>query len=429
MIDCLDGEDERLCDCPLDRFKCHTGTCIPRNYVCDGHPQCPDLSDEWGCYKIENINIIVNGNQERIEDVSKESSQTEEKAILNIKRNDGKYSFVCGDNWSTYYSDLVCSKLGFADSLEWSELYLSKPDKNMSLLNIAPYTDRNFLANLKDADSCEKGIISLKCNEYECGPPSSTLRIVGGKIADQSQWSHVALAVSDALQCTASIIAPQWALASYSCISGKTEFFNTRKEDVVWTLHAGSSLFNDSQAERITVERLIPYPQAKFKHFLYAGNAVLLRLQKPLTFSNTISSVCLSAENTIPDTSSHECMTAGWGVSKPGESHLQQNLNYLSTPIVPIAECNSTRQFAGSLADDSICTQHIGTSATTCYNDEGAPLMCYSEKTSHWTLQGILSYHGNCGRRPQPAVYSSMSHELLNWIVQTVGNSLMVRKS
>lgn len=55
--------------------------------------------------------------------------------------------------------------------------------------------------------------------------------------------------------------------------------------------------------------------------------------------------------------------------------------------------------------------------------------MCYSNDTTNWTLQGILSYHGNCGRRPQPAVYSAMSSELIHWIVNTVGNDLMIQKS
>lgn len=60
-------------------------------------------------------------------------------------------------------------------------------------------------------------------------------------------------------------------------------------------------------------------------------------------------------------------------------------------------------------------------------NDEGAPLMCYSEDS--WQLHGLLSYHGNCGRRPQPAIYSGMTEKLMHWIVQTVGNDLMVHKS
>lgn len=47
--ECAKGEDENLCDCGLDQFKCQTGGCVSENQVCDGIEHCPDHSDEWGC--------------------------------------------------------------------------------------------------------------------------------------------------------------------------------------------------------------------------------------------------------------------------------------------------------------------------------------------------------------------------------------------
>lgn len=55
--------------------------------------------------------------------------------------------------------------------------------------------------------------------------------------------------------------------------------------------------------------------------------------------------------------------------------------------------------------------------------------MCFSVKKSTWELEGILSYHGNCGKRPQPTVYSAITKSLLNWIVKTIGNNLMISKN
>lgn len=46
-----------------------------------------------------------------------------------------------------------------------------------------------------------------------------------------------------------------------------------------------------------------------------------------------------------------------------------------------------------------------------------------------WTLQGILGYHGNCSEQPESAVYSSIPNKLLNWIVNTIGNEAIVKKS
>lgn len=112
----------------------------------------------------------------------------------------------------------------------------------------------------------------------ECGSQAPTLRILGGSVANASEWTSVALAVSDGLQCTANlselnyllfvcnfvklilfnwIVAPQWALASYSCIAGKSEFFNRRKDDVQWTLQVG----NIGQQQFVPVETTLTYPQ------------------------------------------------------------------------------------------------------------------------------------------------------------------------
>lgn len=227
--------------------------------------------------------------------------------------------------------------------------------------------------------------------------------------------------------------------------------------------------------------------QAKYKHFQYSGDAVLLELEQPLVFGANVASACLSE---TPIDQSQSCMAAGWGVNKPGgtmnkaRKHLsksinflytyfflffvvteqtkfeqQQYLSYLSVPTISIEKCNSSSHYSGSLSSDAICSDHSGSTGTTCYvscpnliqynriiesnrmqeilmlvlmlqlqNDEGAPLMCFDEKKSSWELHGILSYHGNCGRRPQPTIYSAMSEQLIHWITKTVGNDLMVSK-
>ena len=53
--------------------------------------------------------------------------------------------------------------------------------------------------------------------------------------------------------------------------------------------------------------------------------------------------------------------------------------------------------------------------------------MCFDTVKDCWLLQGTLSYHGNCGRRQQPPIYSGLSREINSWIVQTVGNDKMFR--
>ncbi|XP_065508387.1 CD320 antigen isoform X2 [Caloenas nicobarica] len=43
-------ENATLSGCSPDQFQCEPGTvCLPREWLCDGHPDCMDDGDEQGC--------------------------------------------------------------------------------------------------------------------------------------------------------------------------------------------------------------------------------------------------------------------------------------------------------------------------------------------------------------------------------------------
>ena len=89
----------------------------------------------------------------------------------------------------------------------------SNPNPNVSLVT-----------NLEQIESCEsEKIVEVSCQEFSCGShytEGPTARLVGGTPAGEGQWSSVALLkeLKHGAACTASVLGPMHALASYSCI-------------------------------------------------------------------------------------------------------------------------------------------------------------------------------------------------------------------
>lgn len=158
----LGGEDERSCDCPEGQFKCNTGRCVPGHYVCDGQPQCADLSDDWDCYNLTNVQKYTNETTS-----TNETSLMTITSALQIRKTNGKFAYVCYENWNLNYADVVCKNFGFARSMEYSAIQIDTA--NISVVNIGSdyHPANSMLTNLNETDAClADKIVQLKCEPY-----------------------------------------------------------------------------------------------------------------------------------------------------------------------------------------------------------------------------------------------------------------------
>lgn len=153
-----------MCDCPENHFKCNTGRCVPGHYVCDGQPHCADLSDDWDCFNLTSVRTSTNETISSIDDI--DTSTPPNASALQIKKPNGKFAFVCYDNWNLNYADLVCKNFGFASSKDYSAIQIDTT--NASLVKVTDnFQGDSMLTNLNETDSCsENKIVALECEKY-----------------------------------------------------------------------------------------------------------------------------------------------------------------------------------------------------------------------------------------------------------------------
>lgn len=236
--------------------------------------------------------------------------------------------------------------------------------------------------------------------------PPSGARIVGGDESRPRSWPwQIALRNRNARssRCAGSLIAAQWVLTTAHCVDQDLTAKN-------WLVLTGAHDLLALEPNRVahTVAKVFLHPD--FNLDTFDSDVALLRLNTPVTWSSTVSPVCLPP----PDyefQSTTQCIITGWGVAAGGRRPLKQ----ASIPLVPMQVCRR-RDWLGAeftLTDRMMCAGYEHGGVDTCQGDSGGPLVCFVN--NHWVQAGVTSFGRGCGLPHKPGVYAKVS-KFIRWI-------------
>jgi len=147
----------------------------------------------------------------------------------------------------------------------------------------------------------------------------------------------------------------------------------------------------------------------------------LIKLTRPIKFSQTIQPVCLPVQNeTIPVGANGN--VAGWGALDRGAEG-PKALNQVVVPVLPNEYCQQVIEkfFVPSAM---FCAGFEQGQKDSCQGDSGGPY--FIEGPRGYTLHGVVSWGLGCAKANSPGVYTRVPI-FVDWIQSEIKNLSTVK--
>ncbi|XP_058519822.1 transmembrane protease serine 4 isoform X2 [Ochotona princeps] len=346
---------------------------IPKRQVCDSHMDCGSGEDEEQCVKVipEQPTVTVR--------LSKDRSTLQ---VLNLAT--GSWASVCFDNFSTSLAKAACRKMGYSST--------SKP--TFRDVKIGPGQRLDVVEVTENSQKLQVQNSSRLRTELQV-----TSR--GGR----GRSLHVLLALAS--QYPVPEAARLWGQHPGPPLDPYSSPLLPHLDVDNWKVSAGSE----------KVDHLPSLPVAKIFVTEYNttypkdNDIALVKLQHPLTFSDTVRPICLPFfDEELP--SATRLWVVGWGFTEEGGGKMSDTLLQASVQVINHTRCNAEDAYQGEVTDTMLCAGIPGGGVDTCQGDSGGPLMYHS---SQWQVVGIVSWGHGCGSPSTPGVYTKVA-AYLDWI-------------
>jgi len=218
----------------------------------------------------------------------------------------------------------------------------------------------------------------------------ATIKIIGGDEVKLEQYPFMTALVgrgAHATQafCGASVIANDWVLTAAHCIEGT-------QANQIEVITGTADLNNVSNAERVTVQRIVSHPDYNSGTLL--NDIALLKLSKPVNAPRVAAAVN-SQKNLF--SAGSPVSVAGWGNRSTNGEDFPYKLHAVELSVSDFADCSSAY---GGLDESHLCAGVSGGGKDSCQGDSGGPLIA---RTNQGPVQvGIVSFGDECASADYP---------------------------
>ncbi|GAB6026967.1 hypothetical protein CHUAL_013636 [Chamberlinius hualienensis] len=247
-------------------------------------------------------------------------------------------------------------------------------------------------------------------------------RVVGGDESIAGQWpwmTAIYLQHNGIVEywCGGALILPNYILTAAHCVHDKNQR-KYRPSQLSVRLGDNNILSTNDDLEQQPVERLVSdvIVHAKFKLPTYYNDIALLKLNRPVNYTDYIRPLCLpdEANDPIGDLMGQFATVVGWGTTSFG-GRGSGVLRYAEVPIWDNSDCDNV--YTQSIEKIYLCAGYPDGGKDACQGDSGSPLSLFRE--GRWMMIGIVSFGTRCAEPGIPGVYTRIT-EYLDWLAQHV---------